>query len=236
VVGRALAAALATALLVGGCAGGRSHGARMLPLDRRAPMLYVALGDSTVEGMGATTPEACYVSRVHARLRAVYPRANVVNLGADGATSADVITDQLERAVLLRPRLVTLSIGPNDITAHVPVTEYERNVDTIFRRLARETGAVVVANLLPDLAVTPRFHGQPTTSEIGELTLRFNEALLRQARLNGIEVVDLYHPSRAEIPQRPELVAPDGYHPSDVGYERWAELVWAGVARRIAAR
>lgn len=235
-VDRALAAALATALLVGGCAGGRSDGSRMLPLDRRAPMLYVALGDSTVEGVGATTPDASYVSRVHARLRAVYPRANVVNLGADGATSADVITDQLERAVLLRPRLVTLSIGPNDITAHVPVTEYERNVDTIFRRLARETGAVVVANLLPDLAVTPRFRGRPTTPEVGELTLGFNEALLRRAPVNGIEVVDLYQPSRTEIPQRPELLASDGYHPSDVGYERWAELVWAGVARRIAAR
>jgi lysophospholipase L1-like esterase len=199
-------------------------------------MLYVALGDSTVEGVGATTPDATYVSRVHARLRAVYPRANVVNLGADGATSADVIADQLERAVLLRPRLVTLSIGPNDLTAHVPVAEYERNVDTIFRRLARETGAVVVTNLLPDLAVTPRFRGRPTTPEVDELTRRFNEALLRRARPNGIEVVDLYHPSSAEIPQRPELLATDGYHPSDVGYERWAELVWAGVARRIAAR
>lgn len=235
-VGRTLAAALATVLLAGGCAGGRSDGARMLPLDRRAPMLYVALGDSTVEGVGASTPEATYVSRVHARLRAVYPRANVVNLGADGATSADVIADQLERAVLLRPRLVTLSIGPNDITAHVAAAQYERNVDTIFRRLVGETGAVVVASLLPDLAVTPRFRRRPTTPDIGKQTLRFNEALLRRARPNGIEVVDLYHPSRAEIPQRPELLAADGYHPSDVGYERWAELVWAGVARRIAAR
>jgi acyl-CoA thioesterase I len=236
VVGRAVIAALATALLAGGCAGGRSDRARMLPLDRGAPILYVALGDSTVEGVGASTPEATYVSRVHARLRAVYPRANVVNLGADGATSADVIADQLERAVLLRPRLVTLSIGPNDITAHVPVAEYERNVGAIFQRLGRETGAVVVANLLPDLAITPRFRGRPTTPEVGELTQRFNEALLRRARASRIEVVDLYHPSRAEIPQRPELLASDGYHPSDVGYERWAELVWAGVARRIATR
>lgn len=152
-------------------------------------MLYVALGDSTVEGVGATTP-----------------------------------------------RLVTLSIGPNDITAHVPVGDYERDVDTIFRRLTRETDAVVVANLLPDLAVTPRFRGRETTLEIGALTAPFNEALLRRARAYGIEVVDLYRPSQAEIPQRPELVASDGYQPSDVGYERWAEIVWAGVARHIAAR
>jgi acyl-CoA thioesterase I len=222
-------------LLTAACAGGRTERARTLPLDHGAPVLYVALGDSTVEGIGASTPKTNYVSRLHARLRAVYARASVVNLGLGGATSADVVAGQLERAVLLRPQLVTLSIGPNDITGHVPVREYERHVDTIFRRLTQETSAVVVANLLPDLAATPRFRGRETTSAVDEMTRRFNEALTRQARRYGVEVVDLYQPSRAEIPLHPELVAADGYHPSDLGYARWAELLWAGVERRISA-
>jgi acyl-CoA thioesterase-1 len=223
------------ALLTAACAGSRTERVRTLPLDHGAAVLYVALGDSTVEGIGATSPNASYVSRLHARLRAVYPRASVVNLGLGGATSAGVVDGQLERAVLLRPQLVTLSIGPNDITGHVPVQEYERHVDTIFRRLTRETSTVVVANLLPELVATPRFRGRETSSAVAELTVRFNEALTRLARRYGVEVVDLYQPSRAEIPRRPELVAADGYHPSDLGYARWAELLWAGVERRIAA-
>jgi lysophospholipase L1-like esterase len=160
----------AAALLTAACAGGRAERARTLPLDHSAAVLYVALGDSTVEGIGASNPSTNYVSRLHDRLRAVYPRARVVNLGLGGATSADVAADQLERAVLLRPQLVTLSIGPNDITGHVPVREYERHVDTIFRRLTQETSAVVVANLLPDLAVTPRFRGRETTTAVDTLT------------------------------------------------------------------
>jgi acyl-CoA thioesterase I len=224
------------ALVVTACAGGRGHHGRTLPLDHGAPVLYVALGDSTVEGIGATSPSASYVSRLHSRLRTVYPRASVANLGLGGATAADVVTGQLERAVLLRPHLVTLSIGPNDITGRVPVQDYEGHVDTIFRRLTQETSAVVVANLLPDLAVTPRFRGREAAPAVGGLTVRFNEALTRAARSYGVEVVDLYQPSRAEIPRRPELVAADGYHPSDLGYARWAELLWAGVERRIAAR
>jgi lysophospholipase L1-like esterase len=230
-----LALVVAASLAVA-CAGGRSERARTLPLDPGAPVLYVALGDSTVEGVGASSPAANYVSRLHARLRAVYPRASVANLGLGGATSADVVAGQLERAVLLRPHLVTLSIGPNDITGHVPLPEYERNVETIFRRLTRETGAVVVANLLPDLAITPRFRGREVAPAVGGLTVRFNEALGRLARRYGVEVVDLYEASRAELPRRPELIAPDGYHPSDLGYARWAELLWAGVERRLAAR
>jgi acyl-CoA thioesterase I len=226
---------LAVALLATACVGGRNDPARMLPLDRREPVVYVALGDSTVEGIGATQRGADYVSRLHARLHEVYPRASVVNLGVGGATSADVRAGQLQRAVQLRPHLVTLSIGPNDITGEVPVAEYERNVDTIFRRLIEETSAVIVVNLLPDLAVTPRFRGGETAPTVGGLTVRFNRALKRAARSYGVEVVDLYRPSRSEIPRRPELVAADGYHPSDLGYERWAELVWIGVERRIGA-
>lgn len=223
-------------LVAAGCAGGRGESARTLPRDAAAPVLYVALGDSTVEGIGATEPAATYVARLHARLRAVYPRASVANLGVGGATSADVVDGQLERATLLRPQLVTLSIGPNDITGHVPLAEYERHVETIFRRLTGETGAVVVVTLLPDLAVTPRFRGRPAAPAVGELTVRFNASLARLARRYGVEAVDLYGPSRAEVPRRPELIAPDGYHPSDEGYARWAELVWRGIERRLAAR
>jgi lysophospholipase L1-like esterase len=173
---------------------------------------------------------------LHARLRAVYPQAGVVNLGVGGATSADVLDGQRDRALLLRPQLVTLSIGPNDITGRVPVQDYEHNVGRIFQRLTEETRAVVVANLLPDLAVTPRFRGREAGPAVGELTVRFNEALARAARPYGVEIVDLYRPSRVEIPRHPELVAPDGYHPSDLGYARWAELLWTGVARRLATR
>src|SRR5262249_12585095 len=68
---------------------------------------------------------------------------------------------------------------------------------------------------------------------VGRLTTRFNDALRRQATAVGAEVVDLYEVSRDELPRRPELVGRDGYHPSDVGYERWAELMWQGIERRI---
>jgi hypothetical protein len=37
--------------------------APQLPADRSAEVVYVALGDSTVEGQGATTPDRHYVGR-----------------------------------------------------------------------------------------------------------------------------------------------------------------------------
>ena len=57
----------------------------------------------------------------------------------------------------LHPTLVTLSVGPNDITQGRDIAEYERNVDTILGTLARDTDAVVVVNTLPDMALSPIF-------------------------------------------------------------------------------
>ena len=216
----------------GGTPDAADRSARSLPTDCRASVLYVALGDSTVEGIGATSPPLNYVSRIHERLRAIYPAARVENLGVSGAVSADVLRRQLGRAIELRPDLVTLSVGPNDITRGVPVEDYERNVDQIMKRLTTQTTALVVVNLLPDLAVTPRFVNSDKRDAVGHLSVRFNAVLARNAREYGVETVDLYERSRAEVPRRPELIAGDGYHPSDLGYERWAELMWTRVAPR----
>jgi len=229
-------ALVALAVLFAGCARGGHDGARLLPADRSAAVTYVALGDSTVEGIGASSLEHTYVSRVHARLRSVYPDARLANLGVSGATSALVLLRQLDRAIELGPDLVTLSIGPNDITGRVSVETYEKNLETILGRLTDETTAVVVANLIPDLAVTPRFKGSPEQDSVAARTVRFNEALARRARARGVQLVDLYTASQREVSRRPELVGPDGYHPSDAGYARWAALLWEGVEARIASR
>ena len=205
----------------------------MLPADRDTEVLYVALGDSTVEGIGASRPELNYVSRLHARLREVYRHARLVNLGVGGATSRDVLDSQLGRALALGPDLVTLSVGPNDITGQVAVADYRANVEKILDRLAADTHAVIVVNLLPDLAITPRFRGRAEQDVVGRRSIDFNIALARAAGRHGAGLVDLYEPSRREVPARPELMAADGYHPSDLGYARWAELMWQAVQSRI---
>ena len=237
---------LAAVLLAAACASARPEnlrslptgpeGLRSLPADRSTAVQYVALGDSTVEGVGATSPSRNYVSRLHERLLAVYPKARVTNLGVGGATSADVLRRQLDRAVRLRPHLVTLSIGPNDITTGVAVETYEANLGVILGRLRAETTAVTVMNLIPDLAVTPRFSGTRERAAVGRQAIVFNEALQRQGSVHHAQLVNLYAVSQREVPLRPELMSADGYHPSDAGYARWAELVWEAVEARIADR
>lgn len=152
--------------------------ARMLPGADDAPIRYVALGDSTVEGIGATSPETTYVGQIFTRLQALYPAAELDNLGVAGATASDVVVGQLDEAIRLQPQLVTLSIGPNDITQGRSVQEYEADLAVIFGRLASETRAAVVANLLPDLGVAPVFTPEQKTL-VNQITREVNAAMER---------------------------------------------------------
>lgn len=205
---------------------------RMLPSGRQAALRYVALGDSTVEGIGSTGPGRHYVGRLYERLRSVYPNAELANLGVGGATAADVLAFQLPNALERQPDLVTLSVGPNDITQGRDADQYEQDLAAIFERLRADTRAVVVVNLMPDLGLSPAF-GSDEQAFLSELTPRFNQVLERQARRFDVRVVDLYAQSRLEVPYHPELFSSDLYHPSDAGYARWAEYMWAGIATAI---
>src|SRR5262244_3241508 len=229
-----LAGSLASvAGLVAGC-GSHSGQADFGRDNCNTPIYYVALGDSTVEGVGASKQALNYVSRLHTRLLARYPNSRLENLGRGGATSGDVVRRQLNPAIRLQPGLVTLSVGPNDITTGVSVDVYEQHIDIILSRLRQETAALVVVNLLPDLAVTYRFARGEQPDLVGRQTAMFNEALARKAREYGVVLVDLYRPSREEVPRQPELLWKDGYHPSDAGYARWAEPMWEDIDPRLA--
>ena len=60
--------------------------------------LWVAVGDSTAQGIGASSPDRGYVGQLLVRLRDEQHRPwRVVNLSATGARVADVAREQIPR-------------------------------------------------------------------------------------------------------------------------------------------
>jgi lysophospholipase L1-like esterase len=149
------------------------------------------------------------------------------------ATAGDVAARQLPEAVRLAPQLVTVSVGPNDVLDEVRLEAFEGNLAAILERLLQDTRALIVVNLIPDFALTPKFRSAADTAALAARIRRFNEVLARRASGHDVVLVDLYLPSQAALPAHPELVSADGYHPSDLGYELWAELMWAAIAPRV---
>lgn len=192
--------------------------------DTTKPFTYVALGDSTAEGMGASKPERSYANIVYASLKERYRSTKYYNFARSGAILADVVDKQLPKAIEASPDLITISVGANDIIRRTKSDEYEKLLRKLLQTLQRQTDATVVISTVPDLSLTPSVPKLLRTYS-RYMANKLNEIILRTAEDTNTVVVDIFNDSRALLRIFPEAIASDGWHPSDFGYALWANSI-----------
>ncbi|HEV2912651.1 MAG TPA: SGNH/GDSL hydrolase family protein [Pyrinomonadaceae bacterium] len=191
-----------------------------------APVVYVALGDSTGAGVGAR--HGGYVARLFERIKHERPASRLINLCVSGATTDDVLLEQVEPGAAARPTLLTLGIGINDAGRGVSVERFARNYEEIIKRIRAKTNAPIVVTNLPDVSLAPVVPVFMRNEARRRIEL-YNERIAEIARRYKLLVVDAYTETREVIPEHPEFFSEDGFHPSDVGYEYWARKMWPTV-------
>lgn len=216
--------ALAALLLAAACTTGAG-----VPLTS-GPLRYVALGDSYTIGTSVAEAER-WPNQLVVRLPAL---TLIGNLGVNGFTSADLIRDELPQLDALRPEIVSLLIGVNDVVQGVPEAAYRRNVERILDDLLRRVGpGRVLVVTTPDYTVTPAgaSFGEPAQQAAG---IRANNAILSSAAgARGVRVVDIHEISLGASADR-GLVAGDGLHPSGKQYGVWVDAIVPAVQELLA--
>lgn len=179
---------------------------------------YVALGDSFSAGIGEPG-EVPWPEAVAARLG---PEAHLHNLAVEGATSGHVVSEQLPRALHLRPDLVSVVCGANDVLLSVrpDVSECADNIDLILGRLARvRPQPLVVCATYPEagrfLDLRPR-----TRKRVSRGLERVNQAIRQAADRH--DAICLEWEGRDREAGRGHYAA-DGLHPSPLGHRRAAD-------------
>jgi len=166
--------------------------------------LWIVLGDSTAQGIGATSYDQGYVGQLRAALdeHSSVPW-RVLNFSLSGARADDVVAAQLPRleALAERPELVTCAIGANDMFP-TPLPALLASLREIMRRLP--TGAVI--------ATVPQGL-RPARAEL------VNDVIRAEAPGAGLVVADVW--AHTGPPWRGKL-AVDGFHPGVTGYADWA--------------
>jgi lysophospholipase L1-like esterase len=130
-----------------------------------------------------------------------------------------------------RATLVTISIGINDLLQGTDEQQFTVNYEELLSRLMK-TGVPIVVTNLPDITVAPAISGVNTEDLNIRLQL-FNKRIEELARSRGLRVVNLYQESLNTPLSSPDLFSADGLHPSDAGYESWAETMWPEVKKAI---
>jgi lysophospholipase L1-like esterase len=176
---------------------------------------FAALGDSFTAGRESVIGER-WPDRLAAGLRTVNADLVYENLAVDGADSAEVL-EQLPAAIALRPNLVTVICGANDVllTVRPDVAGYERRFAEILAKLCAELPeAAIVTGTAPEawhfMDLRPR-----TAKRIAEATEGLNEATRRIAAEHQVFCLPVAgHPALED----PANYAADGLHASQLGH------------------
>ena len=178
--------------------------ANALALAATGP-LWVVLGDSTAQGIGAPSSDQGYVGQVHRMLEATTGQAwRVLNLSKSGERAAGLLATQVPRleALDVVPDLVTCAIGSNDIIRRTPLPQLERDLREILGRLP--PGSVV--------ATMPSGLGRERGGAI-------DTVIRSAAAAGGLRVADVG--ARTGPPWEGKY-AEDRFHPGALGYADWA--------------
>lgn len=190
----------------------------MTPPAARSYARYVAIGDSSTEGLDDPDGRGGYrgwANRLAAHLAAAQPGSVLyANLAVRGRKTRDVRREQLAPALAMHPDLVTVFSGVNDIVRRdCNVTAVVRETERMLAAFA-DTGATVLTITMPDLSTVT-----PAARLVRDRLLALNERVREACARTGAHCVDL---ARASVTSDLRLWSDDRLHANSEGHRRIA--------------
>lgn len=179
--------------------------------------LWVALGDSTAQGLGAPGPQGGYVGQALQQLRRKTGQHwRVLNLSVSGALIRDVLAEQLPQ-LPAAPELVTCGVGANDILYSAP--------GKLFSDMRSLLGKVPDGTVLLDLPLLGGFWWIVGHMSVPYIT-RINRVIHEVATERALPLA----------PVSAHFTAPwtgkfsrDSFHPSQDGYRDWTRALLSAI-------
>ncbi|GAB3079122.1 SGNH/GDSL hydrolase family protein [Intrasporangium mesophilum] len=191
--------------------------------DRMVPVVsrFVALGDSLTEGVGDPHPSCPngfrgWADIVAARLAVREPSTEYANLALRAKRTVDLAAEQVEPAIAMRPDVVTIWAGGNDLLR--PVLRRDEVLDPLEDAVCRVAGTTAHVVLLTGWAPIVSLVLRPVRARVS----MFDNGIREIARRHGATLLDLA--SLADW-NHPALWSADRVHPSPGGHARIADAV-----------
>ena len=187
---------------------------------------YVAIGDSFTEGIGDPEPSSPgghrgWADRVAEVLAQGADDFAYANLAIRGRLLQQIIDEQIDAALALKPDLISISAGGNDIIR--PGTDADdvaARFETAIERLGVDGATIIMFNG-PDIGMTPVLNRSRAKVAI------YNENLRAVALRHDAIVADMW--ALREL-RDPRMWAPDRLHFSPVGHHTITRMVLDALA------
>jgi len=193
-------------------------------LERMHYRKYVALGDSCAEGLDDPYPDGTgyrgFTDLLAEQLAAASPSLRYANLAVRGRRMDQILTEQVPLAAELRPDLVTLFGGGNDVLQG----RWQTTADALEATVATmsEVARTVVLFTLPDIARLPGL------GRLRPRVIQLNELLVSTAARHGAILVDVREDASCHDPR---LYGEDRLHLGPLGHQRVAAHALTALGR-----
>lgn len=183
------------------------------------PLVYAVLGDSTAVGQGGSYEDG--IARASAQHLAENHLVTLQNFAISGAQVGDVLSHQVPQAIEIKPDIVLLSMGANDVTHLTPIERVRSDTAQIISELRRANpGIRVVITGAPAMGTVPRFP-EPLRSLAGLRADQMNRMFIALAETESIVFAPVARETGPQFDKNPGLFAPDKFHPNTAGYITW---------------
>jgi lysophospholipase L1-like esterase len=194
------------------------------------PLTIVAIGSSSTAGAGASSPAMSYPSRLEVELKALWPRVDitVVNRGANGEESRDMLARFDRDVISHHPDLVLWQVGSNSVLRDRPLGEANTSLRDGLKRL-HEVGTDVVL-------INPQYAPKVISKHDVDGMVDLIHVTAKETNVDLFErfAVMRYWRLTEDIPFS-AFISPDELHMNDWSYGCIAKLM-AGAIHEAAAR
>lgn len=199
-------------------------------LAARQPVTIVAIGSSSTSGSGASTPDSSYPALLKGHLARLFPASAVTvrNRGIGGQSLPSLQARFANDVLAVSPDLVALQTGTIDAQGSVPLETFVAQLGSAVDELLGAGSDVVLidSQWYPGGGESQRYRD-------------FQAAMAAVAASRGIPIVRRYawmsEMKWSGTYTTAQLLAADGFHPSDLTYSCTARLVAEGIVRGVAA-
>ena len=191
---------------------------RQLPAPKKNEKRVVFMGNSITEFWSTTDPD-------------FFAGKPYINRGISGQTTPQMLLRFRQDVIDLKPAVVVIKAGINDIAENTGPTTLEATFGNIasMAELAKANGIrVVLCSVLPayDFPWSPGM-------EPAEKVLRLNAMLKSYAQKNNLVWVDYHTAMKDARNGLPKALADDGVHPNLAGYKVMEPMVEKAIAEAL---
>lgn len=182
------------------------------------PLRILVTGDSAAAGVGVDQQTDALAGQIVHHLQDSFYCEWELH-AKSGFTSKDIY-QYLEILPQSTFDIAVVSIGANDVTKPLLLSQWNKRMDALHQILKDKFGVkYVIYTPLPPMHLFPAIP-QPLRYFLGQTVQQFNHVLNKKfAQQSDSTVLTM------DIPFDAEFMASDGYHPSAAGYRIWAATV-----------